>query len=694
MMELLSPAGSMDALRAAVQNGADAVYLGSGVYNARAGAKNFTLDELRDAVRYCHVRGVRVHFTVNTLTSDREAPQIEELVRQAAKAGVDAFIVQDPGIVRLCRRLAPSVAVHASTQMGIHSLDGVLQAAKMGCGRVVLARELSRKDIAYICKHSPIEIEVFAHGALCMCYSGQCYLSAVIGRRSGNRGQCAQPCRLPYGYGRHEERYPLSLRDNCLIDELNELSEMGVASIKLEGRMKRPEYVAIVTRIYRTALSDGKVTEENRSQLERVFSRQGFTQGYFNGRTGPEMFGVREDIKADRELYAQARETYERSELPRVGVTFYALIRAGKPAQLAVEDPEGRRCMTAGPVPEAAKSRELTEAELIDRLKKTGGTPYFCKHTKVAVEPGLSLSAAAVNAMRRDVLTELTAVRGQIPEVKLNLVFPRQPVVPQPREPVHTVCVQKVQQITEALLGSRPAVLYVPLSELIRYPERIGKIPEGTELCAVLPRVIVDSEQAATEKLLLKLREAGMASVLCGNPGHVAMARRLGFRVRGDFGLNIYSSAAAEYWQEEGLSSATVSFETTLAQIRDLSKPLPCEMLIYGRLPLMLTENCLIRARSGVCSCDGAVTRLVDRMGAEFPVLPDPGTCRSVLYNGKKLWLLDRQRELSKLGIWAFRLQFTTENPHEVDQVLSSFARGGAFDAGVCTRGLYLRGVE
>ena len=296
--------------------------------------------------------------------------------------------------------------------------------------------------------------------------------------------------------------------------------------------------------------------------------------------------------------------------------------------------------------------------------------------------------------MRRDLLTELTALRGQVPEVKLQIFSRRTPVTPPPGEAVHTVCVQKAQQLTQTLLDSRPAVLYVPMSVLIRHPELTQRIPKETELCAVLPRVITDSEQASVEKLLGELRAAGIESVLCGNAGHVAMARRMGFAVRGDFGLNVFSSAAMEYWQEEGLSSATVSFEATLAQIRDLSKPIPCEMLIYGRLPLMLTENCLIRSRSGVCSCDGAVTRLVDRRGAEFPVLPDPGTCRSVIYNGKKLWLLDKQRELANLGVRAFRLQFTTENPHEVDMVLSQMAGGGAFDAGVCTRGLYLRGVE
>ena len=205
MLELLSPAGSLDALRAAVCNGADAVYFGSENFNARRSAKNFTLDELPETVRYCHVRGVKVYLTLNTLVSDREMRAAAQTITAAARAGVDAFIVQDFGVVSLCRQIAPSVPLHASTQMSIHSLEGVKQAAAMGITRVVLARELSKENIAFICRNSPVEIEVFVHGALCMCHSGQCYMSSVIGRRSGNRGQCAQPCRLPYGFDRFEE---------------------------------------------------------------------------------------------------------------------------------------------------------------------------------------------------------------------------------------------------------------------------------------------------------------------------------------------------------------------------------------------------------------------------------------------------------------------------------------------------------
>ena len=294
MIELLSPAGSMEALRAAVQNGANAVYLGYDQFNARMNAKNFSADELQEAIVYCHVRGVAVHLTLNTLVADREMARAADVIRLAATLGVDAFIVQDIGMVQLCREIAPNVAVHASTQMSIHSLEGVVAAAELGCSRVVRSRELPREEIAAICRRSPLEIEVFVHGALCMCYSGQCYLSGVIGRRSGNRGQCAQPCRLPYGYGRFDQnRYPLSLKDNCLIEYLRDLERMGVASIKIEGRMKRPEYVAVVTKAYRAALNGKRVTQADMEELERVFSRQGFTQGYYLGQKGPEMFGRR-----------------------------------------------------------------------------------------------------------------------------------------------------------------------------------------------------------------------------------------------------------------------------------------------------------------------------------------------------------------------------------------------------------------
>ena len=311
MLELLAPAGSMEALHAAVQNGANAVYLGCGMFNARQSAKNFTPQTLTEAVKYCHVRGVAVHLTLNTLVSDRESTELIDLIRHAAASGVDAFIVQDLGVVQLCRQVAPKVPIHGSTQMTIHSLPGVLLCAAMGMTRVVLSRELSRDEIRYICSNSPIEIEVFGHGALCMCYSGQCYLSGAIGGRSGNRGRCAQPCRQSYGYGRWENKYPLSLKDNCLVQYVKDLESMGVASLKLEGRMKKPEYVATVTAVYRKAIDEGTVTRSMQQALHTAFNRQGFTDGYYQRQVDRQMFGVRGDEKENQQWLQEARQSYE-----------------------------------------------------------------------------------------------------------------------------------------------------------------------------------------------------------------------------------------------------------------------------------------------------------------------------------------------------------------------------------------------
>jgi len=694
MIELLSPAGSMDSLRAAVQNGADAVYLGYGDFNARRNAKNFTVEELQEAISYCHVRGVQVHLTLNILVSDREMRRAAEVIRTAAGLGVDAFIVQDLGVVRLCRQIAPSVPVHASTQMSIHSLEGVLQAAEMGCSRVVLARELPREEIAFICKNSPVEIEVFVHGALCMCYSGQCWLSSVIGRRSGNRGQCAQPCRLPYGYGRFEEtRYPLSLKDSCLLEYLHELRRMGVRSLKIEGRMKRPEYVAIVTRIYRAVLDGKEVTREDLEQLEAIFSRQGFTQGYYLNQKGGQMFGVHQDMPEDRDLLSAARATYERGENPRVPVKFYAMIRAGEECQLAVEDAEGHVCKSKGPVPELARSKALTEQELADRLAKTGGTPYYCTNVRAAIDPGLMLPASAINAMRREVLDRLTAIRGRVDVPQLGAYSRLAAYDGIPGEAKLTVAVRSFDQITPKLLRMAPAVLYVPLQELLAHPELRDMVAVDTELTAVLPRVIADSERVQWATALEHVRGMGVRHVLTGNLGQLRMAKQKGFGIRGDFGLNIYNSGAMHYLREQQVESQLVSFEMTLPQLRDLSKAVPVEVLVYGRLPLMLMENCVIKNRTGNCSCE-TPTRLIDRMGEEFPILKDPGTCRNVLYNGKKLYILDKLSSLRGMGLWAHRLNFTTENAGEVDVVLSQYEGWAEFDPATCTRGLYTRGVE
>ena len=693
MLELLAPAGSMEALKAAVQNGADAVYLGCGAFNARQSAKNFTIQTLGEAVKYCHVRGVQVHLTLNTLVSDREMEECAALIRQAASAGVDAFIVQDLGVVELCRRIAPSVAVHGSTQMTIHSLPGVLLCAAMGMTRVVLSRELSREEIRYICAASPIEIEVFGHGALCMCYSGQCYLSAAIGGRSGNRGRCAQPCRLTYGFGRSEQRYPLSLKDNCLVHYLKDLQEMGVASLKIEGRMKKPEYVATVTGVYRKALDEGNVTRPMMAQLMTAFNRQGFTDGYYADKIGPEMFGIREDKPEDTAWAKKARESYEAVENGRVPVRFIARITAAG-SDLAVQDADGNICRTKGPVPEGARSLELTEDALAARLAKTGGTPFRCAEVQARIEPGLTLSAAAINAMRRDVLTELAALRARREAVELKRPTRIPEVYGRRDEPLLTVQVTELEQITGRMLKMKPEVLYVPLHLIREEPEYFRRLAVSQHIAAVLPRIVHDTELERLKDGLRLARSMGIREALAGNLGLLLPIRECGMKARGDFGLNIYNSRSMMACRELELKSATVSFEMTLPQIRDVSKLVDAEMLVYGRLPLMVTENCVIKNRTGQCSCSQGAAKLVDRTGAEFPIIKDGRSCRSVVLNGKKLYMLDRKKDLARMGLWGVRLSFTTENRQEVDRVLRDWQDGAPFDPGACTRGLYLRGLD
>ena len=486
-MELLSPAGSREAVTAAVQSGAVAVYLGFGDYNARRGAQNFTRESLAEAVAYCHVRGVKVYLTLNTLLSDGELPGAVEEARFASEVGADAVLVQDLGVLEAVRRAVPDLPLHASTQMSLMNLDGVKRAADLGCTRAVLARELSRDQIGYICAHSPIEIEVFGHGAQCMCYSGQCFFSSVIGTRSGNRGLCAQPCRLNYGWGDRADRPLLSLKDMSLAKHLRELEELGVACLKIEGRMKRPEYVAVVTSIYARALREGREpTSEELEQLRAAFSRQGFTDGYFRDDTGRHMFGTRQEEREPKELFAAARADYGR-EHPLVALTGALTLREGEPMALTLSD--GARQVTAwGEAPQRAKMRPTTPRRPGSAFKRPGAP---LTHSEIAREAGegLMAPAAQLNALRREALEELTALRAQ-PPARRSLPF-----APENGDqginagaPVYTVALHDASQLTDALLARRPAVVYLPLEEALKVRDRFGDMAgQGVEPSVILP---------------------------------------------------------------------------------------------------------------------------------------------------------------------------------------------------------------
>ena len=677
MMELLSPAGSREAVTAAVQSGAGAVYLGFGDYNARRGAQNFTRESLAEAVAYCHVRGVKVYLTLNTLLSDGELPGAVEEARFASEVGADAVLVQDLGVLEAVRRAVPDLPLHASTQMSLMNLDGVKRAADLGCTRAVLARELSRDQIGYICAHSPIEIEVFGHGAQCMCYSGQCFFSSVIGTRSGNRGLCAQPCRLNYGWGDRADRPLLSLKDMSLAKHLRELEELGVACLKIEGRMKRPEYVAVVTSIYARALREGREpTSEELEQLRAAFSRQGFTDGYFRDDTGRHMFGTRQEEREPKELFAAARADYGR-EHPLVALTGALTLREGEPMALTLSD--GVRQVTArGEAPQRAKMRPTTPEEARERIQKTGGTPYAVTALEVEAGEGLMAPAAQLNALRREALEELTALRAQ-PPARRSLPF-----APENGDqgsnagaPVYTVALHDASQLTDALLARRPAVVYLPLEEALKVWDRFGDMAgQGVEPSVILPRVLWDREVPEVERALAELKRSGARSVLVGNLGGISLAERVGLPARGDFGLEVYNSQCAGAYREMGLQSAALSFEQRLSRVRDQKKPLPSELIVYGRLPLMITENCIYKARDGKCrrGCE-ARQGILDRKKARFPVLRAWG-CRNEIFNGVPLWLADRRQELERCGLWALRLNFVLEKPEDCVRIFDAYRTG------------------
>ena len=696
MLEILSPAGSGEGVVAAVQNGADAVYLGFGSFNARRNAKNFTEEEFRRAVEYCRIRGVKVYVTINTLVTDRELPSAAEQAKLAAKYGADGLIVQDLGVIKALRQAIPDIPIHGSTQMSVHNLEGVKVAAAMGLTRIVLARELNRREIAYICKNSPIEIEIFAHGALCMCYSGQCYMSAVIGRRSGNRGLCAQPCRQKYSTGAHGTEYPLSLKDNCLIKYLDEIEKMGVKCIKIEGRMRRPEYSAIVTGIYSRAIKEKALPrDEDFRALRAAFSRQGFTDGYYKGAKGPDMFGVRtEEEKGDQVIFATAKKNYLNGEYQRVPVKFAGMVKQGETAMLAAVDDRGFTAAAEGLVPELAFHKELTPAVFQTQLHKTGGTPFKCVGVKSRIDPGLSLPMASINEMRRTVLMDIMKQRRQFEPVPVGDFTAPEHVPNSTRQPVYTVSVLKASQLSRELSQLRPSVLYVPAEEFEKGEKYLRPFLEcgDTEVCVVLPRIIHDDEAKKCTALLKKAAELGVKQALVGNIGHILYAQSLGFDVRGDFGLNIYNSNTLDVFKNMGLVSATLSFEMRLEQIRDISKMMDTEIIVYGRLPLMITENCIIKNSLGVCACDN-FDGITDKMGAKFPVVREFG-CRNVILNSQKLHMADKMRDVDRLGLWGARICFTTENSRECVEIMKRYMGIGSYEPNGRTRGLYYRGVE
>ena len=669
---ILAPAGTAAAVTAAVRCGADAVYLGAKNFNARRNAENFDEESLASTVQFCHERGTKVFVTVNTLVRDAELPALEATADEIAQSGADAVIIQDMAVAELFARRYPDLPRHASTQTAVHDLDGARFLEDMGFKTVVLARELTLREMETICSHISARAEAFVHGAHCMSVSGMCYLSAMLGGRSGNRGLCAQPCRLDWQCG--GEGWALSLKDMSLLSHVREMERAGVGILKIEGRMKRPEYVAAAVTACRQALA-GEPYDADR--LRAVFSRSGFTDGYLTGKRDRSMFGVRtkEDVTGAEKTFRELAALYEK-ETPRVGVTM-AFSMDGERSTLAVSDRE-HALTVPGPAPEKAMNRPTDAAAAEKNLTKTGGTPFFVTDFSAEIAPGLVLSAAALNGLRRTALEELLARRGETrPWTPADTAYTPLPRRERTGEPALWARFADPAQIPE---GEDYYKLLLPAEQIT--PQLIRRF--GERLIAELPAVLWPEDEEKFGQKLAALRDAGLAEVWGENIYAVPLARRLGLGLHGGAGLNVLNTRALEEYESLGLLSVTASFELGMKDFKALGGSVPLGLMAYGYLPLMRFRSCPIRAREGCGKCGGR-GELTDRKGVRFPV-----ECTekkySTLLNSVPLHIADRDLR----GADHLILYFTRETAAECAAVTEEF-RTKRKSAKPRTGGLYYR---
>lgn len=658
--ELLCPAGSEESLRAAIEGGADAVYLGGMQMNARMFAGNFDSAALREAVKLAHTYGVKVYLTLNTLVTDRELPTYLEAASDASRAGVDALIVADLGGAALIHRAIPDMELHASTQMSGHNSLMGAELKKLGFSRMVAAREISEKDLHLLMAQSPIETELFVHGALCVSHSGQCLFSSVVGGRSGNRGECAQPCRLPYTCEgqRRGEKYPLSLKDLTLASHVPTLIELGVASLKIEGRMKSPEYVYDTARTWRRLLDENRAaTPKELQHMAEAFSRNGFTDGYFTERINGSMLGIRRE--RDKE---QTRQMERFGGLQKkVPLSLTCKLQAGTPSMLTL-CACGKTVTVYGDAPETALTAPMNEESVLRSLCRFGATSYEVKDAKAEVGMGLMMPVSKLNALRRqavDALNDAFACPARR-ELETEAVRPRGI-----RASCNTARFYRASQITKSARAYFDRC-FLPL-------HHYEPIADGV----ILPPVIFDSKNQEIRIALRGAKSAGACYAMIGNLAQLSMVREAGLIPVGDFRLNVTNAESVARWEALGVEEVLLSPELTLPQMRDVGGN--STAIVYGRIPLMTLEKCVIRELSDCEACARGSVELIDRKGISFPVLRE-WEHRSVVHNSLPTGMSDRQDQLSRYGISNRHFLFTTESPDEVDGVIQVYRSNRPLD--------------
>lgn len=679
-IELLAPAGNFDCLMAAVQSGADAVYLSEKKFGARSYAANFDYDELREAVKYCHLRNVDVHVTVNTLVSDKELFDLEEHIKILSDIGIDAVIVQDIGVLNVIRKVSPNLPVHASTQMTIHNLEGVLELERLGVSRVVLSRELSLKEIEYIVKNCSVEIEVFGHGAICMSYSGQCLMSSMIGGRSGNRGKCAQPCRLPYFVNNSKEnKCFLSPKDMISLPHLAELERIGVSSLKIEGRMKGVSYVSAVVSTYRKYLDEFHAPKkEDLNTLNEVFFRGGLTDGYFTGKKGAKMFSP---DKPDNPYEKNSKETIEKfnkdysqiqNKVSDIDISL-RIVTGDYPKITAFCNGITVNYAGSAKVQKAEKSAVKYE-NVFKQISKLGGTPFKIRKFDSDISDDAFISVKELNDLRRNVIDKLSEeiLSNYIGERPIyDFDFINREKVDESKEIKYTCSVLTIEQF-EIIKEYDFYRVYVPLNLLCENTDYFENYKE--RIIISLP-VIIKNFNDYKQRLDM-LYERGYKTVKADNIAELFLSNK--FKIVGGFRLNVFNSISMDFFSQRLSEIISVSPEMNIPQIRDLRKHNMAEAGVYGRTPLMVTENCIMK-NADQCPCSGN-GYIIDRKGMKFPIVKDCGECRNIVLNSLPVFMGDKTEEIKKSGLSFLRLDFTIENSEEVKNICDIYLKNKVFD--------------
>lgn len=680
--EILAPVGNFDMLYAAVRSSADAVYLGAKDFSARRNAQNFDLDELAEAIKYCHIRGVKVYLTLNILIKDEEMASAFSLAQKAYNIGIDGIIVQDLGLARVLHEKIPELPLHASTQMSIHTPAALDLLKELGFTQVVVAREMSKTELIPFCKRAKelnITVEVFVHGALCMCVSGGCLMSAFLGSRSGNRGLCAGPCRLPFK-AKGGTGYDLSLKDLSLLTYLNELYEIGVRSFKIEGRMKRPEYVAAAVASCKQALLNGQTDQKLEETLKNVFSRSGFTDGYYTNNLGRDMFGIRtkEDVTAADKAFPFLHTLY-RNELQSVPISVSATIKKNEPITLTLCDNCGNSVTVSGTLPSLAQNKPITRENVLKNICKFGGTPYISEDSSVCLEDGLFVSAGELNALRREACEKLNLERAKTNREASQKEYVQDNLTPKKASKQKLLIrVEDAFQIPDNL-NSVDGIIF-PLEKDFKPINA-----EGLDLIVDIPRGITSEENL--KRRLSDFKNKGFKFALCGNLSAVKIAKEIGFLIFADAGLNLANSESLKTAEKFGIVKAVISPEETLGNINKLCGNIDKGIIAYGNIPLMFFKNCPLKNGISCKDCDkkGYVT---DRLGEKFRI-----RCRSgysELLNNRPIWLADKQSDFSTLDF--IILYFCDETKDDVESIISAYKNGTVCNS-TYTRGLYYRGT-